>query len=127
MWPNCSFFTNWTSLDDSITWQVDVPAPGNFKVKLYYTCKDGDEGSTFKLSVGKSYLIAKIVEAHDPPIRGMEEDLAPRMESYVKDWKVAEIGAIELKAGKALMELKALEKPGNTVMDFRLMLFERLE
>ena len=127
MWPNCSYFTNWTSLDDSITWQVDVPAPGNFKVKLYYTCKEGDEGSTFKLSVGKSNLIAKIVEAHDPPIRGMDEDLAPRIESYVKDWKVADIGEIELKEGKALMRLMALEKPGNTVMDFRLMLFERVE
>ena len=127
IWPNCSYFTNWTSLDDSITWQVDVPAPGNFKVKLYYTCKEGDEGSTFKLSVGKSNLIAKIIEAHDPPIRGMDEDLAPRIESYVKDWKVADIGEIELKTGKALMRLIALEKPGNTVMDFRLMLFERVE
>ena len=127
MWPNCSFFTNWTSLDDSITWQVEVPDPGNFKVKLYYTCKEGDEGSIFKLSVGESNLIAKIVEAHDPPIRGMEEDLAPRIESYVKDWKVADIGEIELKSGKALMRLMALEKPGNTVMDFRLMLFERVE
>ena len=73
MWPNCSYFTNWTSLDDSITWQVDVAAPGNFKVK------------------------------------------------------VADIGEIELNAGKALMRLMALEKPGNTVMDFRLMLFERVE
>ena len=75
----------------------------------------------------KSNLIAKFVEAHDPPIRGMDEDLAPRIESYVKDWKVADIGEIELKEGKALMRLMALEKPGNTVMDFRLMLFERVE
>ena len=50
-----------------------------------------------------------------------------QIESYVKDWKVADIGEIELKAGKALMRLMALEKPGNTVMDFRLMLFERVE
>ena len=57
----------------------------------------------------------------------MDEDLAPRIESYVKDWKVADIGEIELNAGKALMRLMALEKPGNTVMDFRLMLFERVE
>ena len=45
----------------------------------------------------------------------------------LKNWKVADIGEIELKEGKALMRLMALEKPGNTVMDFRLMLFERVE
>lgn len=125
-WPNCSFFTNWMSLDDSITWQVEVPEDGKFKVKLYYTCLEGDEGSTFQLSVGKSKLKAKIIEAHDPPLKGMDEDLTPRIESYVKDWKVADIGTIELSAGNAAMCLKALEMPGKSVMDFRLLLFERI-
>ena len=126
-WPNCSFFTNWVSLDDSITWQVEMPADGKFKVKLYYTCPEGDEGSTFQLSVGESKLIAKIIEAHDPPLKGMDEDLTPRIESYVKDWKVADIGNIELSAGKASMCLRALEMPGKSVMDFRLLLFERVD
>ena len=56
----------------------------------------------------------------------MDEDLSPRIESYVKDWKVVDIGNIDLKAGEAHMVLKALEKPGSTVMDFRLLLVERL-
>jgi len=30
--PNCSFFTNWKATSDSITWPVDVPADGKFKV-----------------------------------------------------------------------------------------------
>ncbi|MEM9325390.1 MAG: arylsulfatase [Bacteroidota bacterium] len=124
-WPNCSFFTNWTSLDDSISWQVEVPESGRFSVKLYYTCPEGDEGSIFQLSVGSSTLQATLTEPHDPPLRGMEEDLAPRIESYVKDWKVADIGTIDLLAGKAPMSLKALEMPGASVMDFRLLLFER--
>jgi arylsulfatase A-like enzyme len=126
-YPNCSFFTNWISLEDSITWQVEVPEDGKFKVTLYYTCPEGDQGSKFQLSVGDSKLQAKIVDAHDPPLRGMEEDLAPRIESFVKDWKIADIGSIEMKAGKAPMSLKALEMPGNSVMDFRLFLFERVD
>ncbi|MEM8898832.1 MAG: arylsulfatase [Bacteroidota bacterium] len=125
-WPNCSFFTNWTSLTDSISWEVEVPQSGTFRVQLYYTCPQGDEGSTFQLSVGKSQLKAKIFEAHDPPLRGMDEDLAPRIESYVKDWKVGDIGHIDLQAGKATMSLKALNMPGKSVMDFRLLLFERI-
>jgi arylsulfatase A-like enzyme len=126
-WPNCSFFENWISLDDSITWQVTVPEEGEFKVSLYYTCPVGDEGSTIQLSVGKDKLLAKITEPHDPPLQGMDEDLAPRIESYVKEWKVADIGTIALSRGEANMCLKALEMPGNSVIDFRLFLFERLD
>jgi len=125
-YPNCSFFTNWISLEDSITWSVEVPESGKFRVKLYYTCKEGDEGSTFQLSVGPSVLNAQINEPHDPPLKGMEEDLAPRIESYVKDWKVIDIGTLDLQVGKAPMVLKATDMPGGSVMDFRLLLFERL-
>jgi len=126
-WPNCSFFTNWTSLDDSITWQVRVPENGRFLVSLFYTCPEGDEGSIIQLSVGRSVLRAEISEAHDPPLLGMEEDLAPRVESYVKDWKVAQMGPMELHEGESRMCLKAMDIPGESVIDFRLFLFERLE
>jgi arylsulfatase A-like enzyme len=125
-WPNCSFFTNWIHPRDSITWQVEVPEDGTFKVMLYYTCKEGDEGSVIQLSAGESKLQAKIEEAYDPPLRGMDEDLSPRMESYVKDWKALDIGIMELKKGPAGMCLTALEMPGQSVIDFRLFLFERL-
>ncbi|MDF1574177.1 MAG: arylsulfatase [Bacteroidales bacterium] len=125
-WPNCSFFTNWISKDDSLSWQVEVPQEGTFKVALYYTCPEGDEGSRILLSVGESYLESKITEAFDPPLRGMEEDLTPRMESYVKDWKEMDMGTIDLTKGTFQMSLKALDMPGNSVMDFRLFLFERI-
>ncbi len=125
-WPNCSFFTNWTGLQDSITWEVEVPEDGIFKVSLYYTCPEGDEGSVFQLSVGESLLLSKITEPHDPPLRGMDEDLTPRRESYVKDWKEMDMGTIDLTKGIFHMSLKALEMPGKSVMDFRLFLFERI-
>jgi arylsulfatase A-like enzyme len=125
-YPNCSFFTNWISVEDSLSWQVEVPEEGKFRVQLYYTCPQGDEGSSIQLSVGGSKLQAQITEAFDPPLRGMDEDLAPRIESYVKDWKILDMGSIELIPGAFTMSLKALEMPGNSVMDFRLLLFERI-
>jgi hypothetical protein len=125
-WPNCSFFTNWISQEDSITWQVEVPEEGSFKVSLYYTCPEGDVGSEFQLSVGGSLLKSKITEAFDPPLRGMDEDLTPRGESYVKDWKEMDMGTIDLTKGTFNMSLTATEMPGKSVMDFRLFLFERL-
>ena len=126
-YPNCSFFTNWQSSKDSISWKVEVPESGKFKVSLYYTCPEGDEGSSVQLSLGNDVLISNIDQPHDPPLQGMEEDLSPRIESYVKDWKVAEIGVIALSAETGDLVLKAIEVPGNTVMDFRMLLFERLE
>jgi len=125
-YPNCSFFTNWIQAGDSITWQVEVPEDGNFAVTLYYTCREGDEGSTLQLSVGANHLEYKVHEAWDPPLRGMDEDLAPRIESYVKDWKVVNMGEMELKKGKSSLCLRALDMPGESVIDFRMFLFERL-
>jgi len=124
--PNCSFFTNWTSLDDKVTWEVDVLEEGDFVVTLYYTCPEGDEGSLFQLTVGENSLKGQIETAFDPPLRGMENDRTKkRGESYVKDFKPLKLGVIHLNKGPGQLTLKALEKPGQTVMDVRLLMFER--
>ena len=34
--PNCSFFCNWTGLDDKITWQAEVGASGTYEVEIHY-------------------------------------------------------------------------------------------
>ncbi|MBT8305540.1 MAG: arylsulfatase, partial [Maribacter sp.] len=44
-WPNNSFFTNWNSVKDSITWDVEVLADGDFEVELYYTCPKESVGT----------------------------------------------------------------------------------
>ncbi|MCP4509884.1 MAG: sulfatase-like hydrolase/transferase, partial [Fuerstiella sp.] len=44
--PNNSFFTNWTSTEDYISWQVDVAETGNYAATVYYTCAAGNEGAT---------------------------------------------------------------------------------
>ena len=125
-YPNCSFFTNWTSTGDEITWDVEVLAEGEFEVVLYYTCPEKDVGSVFELGFGSRTCTGKITEAHDPPLTGMENDRKERIESYVKDFKPLNIGTIHLDKGKGKLSLKALEIPGSQVMDFRLMMFERI-
>ncbi|QGY42328.1 sulfatase-like hydrolase/transferase [Maribellus comscasis] len=125
-YPNCTFFTNWMSTTDSITWDAEVLADGKFDVTIYYTCPASDVGSTFQLNFGNEKLISKIEEAHDPPLTGMEHDLIPRWESYVKEFKPLNIGTIELKKGKGTLTLKALEMPGSQVMDFRLLMLRKI-
>lgn len=124
--PNCSFFTNWTDVDDKVSWDVEVVESGNFEVTLYYTCPEGDEGSLFELTLGENSLKGRIETAFDPPLRGMENDRTKeRGESYVKDFKRLNLGKMHLNKGQGQLSLIALEKPGQTVMDVRLLLFER--
>ena len=126
-WPNDSFFTNWKTVSDSITWPIEVLSAGRFQVDLYYTCPKEDLGSIVELRYKTSKIAKKIKEAHNPPLIGLENDRVPRMESYVKDFKPMDLGVISLKEGKGILILKALEIPKNQVGDFRLLQFTRLE
>jgi arylsulfatase A-like enzyme len=126
-YPNCSFFTNWIDPEDKITWDVEVVEDGDFKVVVYYTCPENDIGSNFSITINDSKLKGEITEAHDPPLFGMDEDRDERIESYVKDFKPLDLGKISLKKGTGVLTLQADKIPGNQVMDFRLMMFERVD
>lgn len=124
--PNCTFFTNWISTSDSIVWEAEVLENGEFEVEVYYTCPSEDVGSVFQLSFGDKKVTGTISEAHNPPLKGMENDRDLRQESYVKDFKPLKIGTIYLEKGKGNLVLKALEIPGSQVMDFRLLMLKRI-
>jgi len=118
--PNCSYFTNWTSKEDTITWDVNINSPGTYEALVYYTCPKGDVGSTFELKWNGSRITGKITEAHDPPAYGMENDRVDRgSESYVKNFKPLNLGTINLKQGRGQLTLQALEIPGKSVMEVR--------
>jgi arylsulfatase A-like enzyme len=125
--PNCSYFTNWTSINDSIIWEAEVLEGGEFEVELYYTCPVEDVGSVFELSFENNKITGKISEAHNPPIIGMEHDRITREESYVKDFKRMPVGNIHLEKGEGFLTLKAIEIPGSQVMDFRLLMLKQVE
>jgi hypothetical protein len=123
--PNCSFFTNWISSEDRITWEVEVLTDGDFEVELYYTCPAQDVGATLELGLGQAKLTGAIREAHDPPLQGMENDRVVRGESYVKDFRPLTLGTIRLTRGTGTLTLRAIDIPGAHVMDFRLMMLRR--
>jgi arylsulfatase A-like enzyme len=125
--PNCSFFTNWTSLNDRIVWDAEVLTSGTYLVEIYYTCPQADVGATVELSFNQSTLQGRITPAHDPPLRGQEHDRVDRMESYVKDFRPLTLGQINLKKGRGDLTLRALHIPGSQVMDFRLMMLTRID
>ena len=119
--PNCSFFKDWMSVEDSITWDIEVATAGVYEVDIHYTCPAADVGSTVELSFNGAKVTGKVNEAHDPPLTGAENDRVERKgESYVKDFKPMRLGEIELKEGRGTLTLRALNVPGRQVMDVRM-------
>ncbi len=124
--PNCSFFTNWTSTRDSITWNTEVLSEGDYEVEIYYTCAPRDTGAVVELNFAGEKLSAEIQEPHNPPLTGSENDRTVRIESYVKDFKPLNMGILHLKKEKGILSLKATKIPGSQAMDFRLLMFEKI-
>jgi arylsulfatase A-like enzyme len=122
--PNCSYFTNWSSVDDKITFKARVAASGTYKVDLYYAARES--GAMCELRFNEAVLPFEIKQAHDVPERGAEHDRYARAESYVKDFKVISIGNIALREGDGELTLKATEIPGAEAMEFRLLTLERV-
>ena len=125
--PNDSFFENWTTVDDFISWECEVGATGRYRAEIFYTCPKEDVGSTIELVFRESSLIGKITVPHNPPLAGMENDRFKRMESYVKDFRRMTFGEIQLEEGQGTLMLRAKKIPGDTVMDFRLLLLTRVD
>lgn len=126
--PNCSYFKEWTSTDDRITWDIEVATSGTYEATIYYTCPQADIGSTFELSFNGARIEGKVSEAHDPPALGAENDRAPReSESLVKDFKPLPLGVIELTAGHSDLSLRALNISGKQVMEVRMIMLTLLK
>ncbi len=118
--PNCSFFTNWISLDDRITWDIEVASGGRYVVEVYYACAAENVGSTIELSFGDNTLSGQVSVAHDPPLRGTEHDRYQRDgESLVKDFQPMKLGEMVLGPGHGLLSLHATKIPGKEVMEVR--------
>ena len=125
--PNCSYYENWKTTEDKITWNCEVGATGTYEVSIHYALKKGDEGTVVQLSHNNASIEHKFTESHEVPSRGQENDRVERRESYVKDFKEIKIGKINLTKGKGELTLKALEIPGEESIEFRLMMLEKVQ
>ena len=125
--PNCSYYENWKTTEDKITWNCEVGATGTYEVSIHYALKKGDEGTVVQLSHNNASVEHKFTESHEVASRGQENDRVERRESYVKDFKEIKIGIINLTKGKGELTLKALEIPGEESIEFRLLMLEKVQ
>ncbi len=126
-YPNSTFFTNWTSKEGEMSWDVEVGKAGEFDVAVEYTCAPGDIGSTIEMSLLGKTARAKVAAAFDPPLQGATNDRVVRIEGYYKEFKPLSLGRITLPAGRGKLTLRATEISGKQVADvFSVMLTRRI-
>jgi hypothetical protein len=126
-YPNCSFFTHWTDVNDSITWDIEVVTAGRYQAVLYYTCSENDLGAIVQLLFSGQKINRKVTEPFDPPLVGAENDRVVRIESYVKPFKPLILGNLFLPARRASLTLSALHIPGSQVIDVRYVVLTLLD
>ncbi len=116
--PNNSFFTHWTHQDDSITWDIIVGKSGEYEAIVYYTCAEGDEGATLRLSMeGADSVSNKVVEVFDPPLYDKSKERVAKSHYFVKDFKPLKLGTLRLEKGRGTLKLDALDITGKQVVD----------
>jgi arylsulfatase A-like enzyme len=118
-WPNDSYFHQWTDTADTLSWEIDVATAGTYEAVMYYASRKADVGAKIALTFKGRQVAQTVTRANEQALRGAEHDRVPRGESYVKDFKPLRLGTIELEKGKGPLTLKALEKPGEEVVEVR--------
>lgn len=118
--PNSSYFVDWKSPEDRITWDVEVNTTGNYEVVIDYTCPVPAAGSLVELSFNQSKVIGKVAPGWDPPLNTNQDTLPrPAGESQMKEFRPLSLGTMRLEKGRGQLTLRALQVPGGYVMDVR--------
>jgi hypothetical protein len=116
--PNNSFFTNWTSTEDHISWQIDVAETGNYEATVYYTCAAGNEGATIQLAAaGADSVQAKVTQVFNPPLYDKSKERVANSHYFVKDFMPLKLGTLRLRKGNDELHLSALNVVGTQVID----------
>lgn len=112
------WLVNWTSTQDTISWDVQSLENQEFTLKVNYTCSENQVGSELQISIGKQKIRGKIKEAFDPKMIP-SPDRVKRKEVYEKEWKSLSLGKITLPKGKSRIVLTAPKIARNEVAEIK--------
>lgn len=115
--PNNSFFTHWTSPDDSITWDVVVAEDAEFDVTVWYTCGEKNIGCTVQLTADTQSVATQVAAAFNPPLYDKSLERVAESHYFVKDFQPLQLGRIRMKQGECTIRLSSSEIVGNRGID----------
>jgi len=118
--PNSSYFINWRHTKDTISWNIEVVESGNYDIIVQYTCPIEDAGSIVEVRFLNEMRTFRVAPGWDPPFFD-NQDTVPRKpgESKMKAFNDLNAGVLRMEQGRGILTFRALNIPGNSVMDVR--------
>jgi hypothetical protein len=111
---------NWTNIEDSITWDIEVNTTGTYDVEILYTCPLAGAGSMIEVGFRGAKLAGKVAPGWNPPLYTNQDTIRrPAGESRMKEFRPLPLGTIRLEKGRGLLTLRAIHIPNHSVMDLR--------
>ena len=118
------WLTGWKNTSARIGFEIDVVKAGEYEVEINYFCPMPDAGSKIRVSAGES-----TAEAVVPGTAVREIALPHRGKAAVTfrnmEWFKLPVGTLKLQQGRSRLEIEALSKPGEQVMDFKSIVLTR--
>jgi arylsulfatase A-like enzyme len=115
--------TKWTSLEQTVHWEVDVHRAGEYEVAIEYLCPAGSTGSEVEVRAGETLVRGVIAEA-TPMEPIVMRDVVARSEVPKMHWKTQRLGKMSLSTGGLKITVRAVSKPGPVVMDLNRVLLK---
>lgn len=121
--PNNGWIHNWRTPEDKVTWNINTVAAGEYQVKLQYLCPQPNGGSKIEVRVGdqKREIAVPATDYQVVPL----PDRQPRKEANEMIWRWLDLGPLSFPAGPGSIEIKALEKKGEEVMELKAIWLEK--
>ncbi len=95
------YIGSWTNSQDYVTWTVDVPQAGRYRVQATYACPPGNEGSRFTVGVENGAKVAGTV----------------KRTSSEADFRTEPLGQIQLPAGQHTLAVRIAVIPSGSAMN----------
>ncbi|MBO2944383.1 arylsulfatase [Paenibacillus sp. F411] len=116
--PNASYFIQWGSTEETMSWEIEVHTSGMYEISMKYGCFIGEEGSEIEVSFNGAQIRAVIENPFEAPLKD-QDDRVQRDESYEKEFTHLRIGTLEMQAGRGVLKLQASHIAGRHVADVR--------
>ncbi|MDB6075826.1 MAG: atsA 16, partial [Verrucomicrobiaceae bacterium] len=122
--PNNSWVHNWRDVNGSVTWELNVVEAGDYSIELQYLCPQADAGAKIEV-VANDKSFPAVVGA-TPVIALPSPDRVPReKEAFEMKWFYLKPGTVHLEKGRVEIQVKAVEKPGEEVMQLKALWMRR--